>query len=467
MPLRRLILIPILPILTLVVAAGGFVPRTSSVLPPTRPLRECPEGGRWTRVFRGKDSVSAVLAPSFVSLPNGEIPLSGVTTDIVEFHDCQRFIVQENRSQPLHYSSLFAIFARLRLDRAYVPPRRIRTRPNRPDGRSNGGPSRTSTRAVFDPVTMGTPMATILAVEDGYDQLGIQRAFNCLYFFRTSTSDPDAWEARVVPVGINADACTVPLERGDQRGTTLTVSVMTNARDGINIPPPVARWDWDPNSHLQYIGIRCGSAWCEVHPKAPGSTFSSSTPLPPLARKAKGWYDEQILAVAHKAKGMPEEVSTITGTIMPYQQRDAEFGPPETSLFNGRWRKVAYVAIRGDPGFYVSKLNLVETGNTVTKNVVSMCFIGEGAPNTCVPTSESIAGCAEREGWFARVAHPGVDGAEVAKYFCVTRTAHDHLGVLPAPPVLPVPNAPRWRWAIDDETMWIACMSGCCEVKAR
>jgi hypothetical protein len=457
MPSRRLMSALLLPVLALVVSGLGVIPRSMSDPQPKRPLRECPEGGHWTRVFTAHAAEAPFLTPAFTILPKGQIPLSREITDIVEFHDCQRFVVQENNSQPLHYSSLFAIFARLHLDSAYRLPRVVRVHLD--------SVQRQSRDVRVDPRNLGIPMATILAVEEPYDQLGIKQAFNCLYFFRTSTVNQNAWEARVVPVGADANACTVPLPRSDTRGKTLTVSVMTQRGDGIDEPPPVARWDWDTSNRLQYIGIRCGRAWCEVHPETkPGTTFSSSRPFAALSKRAKGWYDEQLLAVAHSTTGKPDEVSPIMGTIMPGEVSSPEFGSPENSKFKFKWRSVANVAIQGDPGLYVSKLNLFDSGNSMTRNVVSMCFIPKGAPNGCVPAGAVLPGCTATDGWFAKVWHASGPGQDVTKYFCVIRTPHDDSTMDPPPPV---PNAPRWRWAIDDETMWVACLSGCCEVKAR
>jgi hypothetical protein len=43
-------------------------------------------------------------------------------------------------------------------------------------------------------------------------------------------------------------------------------------------------------------------------------------------------------------------------------------------------------------------------------------------------------------------------------YRCVTRRTH--AGVDP-------PAAVRWRWKMDDETLWERCGTGCCEVEGE
>jgi hypothetical protein len=445
MPQRRSIIAVVLSTITLILSIVLVVKAVKPDPTTQGPLRECPEGGRWSRAFGPHGAQKPFLTPTFVPLSGGLIPLSAGITDIVEYHDCQRFIAKANGTEPQRYTSLFAIFARLGLERGYIPP----------------------DRQSFDPYTKGTPMATIVAFDHPYTELGIERGFNCLYFFRASPDEdaPDAWVGRVVPVGTHAEFCLVPLNATDSRGTQLTVSVITRQNDGIDTPPPVARWDRDSTSELQYIGIRCGSAWCEVHPKTPGSTFSSSQPLSMLSNRAKGWYDEQLLAVAHSTKGQPDQVSPIVGTIMPADTHGPEFGPPTSENFLQRWRPVAKIAIRGDPGYYSKKLNLIRTdAGTTPMNEVAMCFIPSGAANSCVPVGASTPGCKATEGWFAKISHLGESQQEVARYYCVIRTEHDGPGMQPA---LPVPNAPRWRWAIDDETIWTPCMSGCCEVKAK
>jgi hypothetical protein len=407
---------------------------------------ECPEGGQWTKVF----------APDSTTMPfgvtnHGELALSEGTTDIVEFHDCQQFIVHDSTSAKLRYSSLFAIFARLSLDLPYRAPDAV--------------------AATYDDALFGTPMATIFSFDSAYAPLGIQRGFNCLYFFKVVNGSEVGWEARVVPVATDQFACKRLLPKAGSSGTPLTVSVVPEVKPGFDTPPPVARWDWDATTQTQYIGIRCGAAWCEVHPSlGSGVAFNSSVPIEPLRPYAKGWYDEQILAVADQSKNGRAEVSTITGTFVPDRNLGRDVGPEKSSRFASGWKPVASVAIRGNAGGYTSKLNLFTSGESIADNEVFLCYAEPSQPSKCTGVDPAAMKCAEN--WFGAIVHKGTPGeAGSAQYFCVTRRSHDPPPVPPsgvAPSVTqhpPIPGVVRWRWALDDETMWVRCLNGCCEIK--
>lgn len=402
---------------------------------------ECPEGGAWTRVF----APDARDTHPYGTLTKGEVPLSGITTDIVEFHDCQQFIVEDSTTHSLRYSSLFAIFARANLDSAYVPLRRD--------------------AVVFDSLTWGVPMATILGYDSSYARLGIRPGFNCLYFVRQKPAMPAAWRARVVPVGKSPELCLRPLPPTATLGKELTVSTVAPVGGAPDDSPPVARWDWDEVNRLQYIGIRCGTAWCEVHPDMDtGHTFASSPQLTGLSHNSKGWYDEQLLAVAGAAPGARAKVSGIKAAFVPAERLGNESADPKVSHFADQWMPVGNVIIRSNPGGYTSKLNLINAGETAAENDVSLCYSTSALTNKCFsPTNVGTAtspACGST-GWYGRVGHrPG--SGRTFSYFCVIRRAHDMAGMPPAPHI---PGVVRWRWMLDDETIWVRCLQGCCEVR--
>jgi hypothetical protein len=410
--------------------------------PPTvayAPRPECPAGGAWRGVFQPDSGL-----PPFGPTANGLLTLPGMITEIVEYHDCQQFIVPDDADGHLRYTSLFAIFARSNLDSTYVAPGRA--------------------QATFDPQTMGTPMAQILAYDSAYAPLGIAKGFNCLYFFRNRRGDTAGYQARVVPVQVENE-CGQPLQPADTRGTTLAVTTVISK----DVPPPVTRWDWDSINKQQYIGIRCGTEWCEVHPNSGasvvGATFNSSRPLPPLAGMAKGWYDEQILTLAETAPipiGTPAprpQVSAIVGTLIPEPNLGRWSGPPATSRFSQGWTPVAQVAIRGNPGAYTSKFNLIESGEDIATNIVFLCYAGGANPDVCEGVDKTALKCAT-DAWYTKIVHNPNSPAPVTKYFCTTRRGHDDPG-MPA-----IPGVVRWRWLLNDETMWVRCLQGCCEVNA-
>jgi hypothetical protein len=399
---------------------------------------ECPENGEWSRIF-----VSDTSTTLYGKVPGGELAGSEGITDIVEFHDCQQFIVPAKEQGKYRYSSLFAIFARLRLDRPYQSP---------------------DSTTPFDPATMGMPMATIFSYDSEYTQLGIKPGFNCLYFFRTSDTVPSGWEALVLPVPENQQRCARPLSsRMAPGGKLLTVSPAVEPKPGSDTPPPVARWDWDATNHTEYIGIRCGDVWCEVHPDVgSGPGFVSSVPIRSLDSHSKGWYDEQILAVAGNPKGRPPEVSNIIGTLIPADNLGNDDVPQASSRYVNGWINVARVAIRGNSGGYTSKLNLIEAGEVQADNIVALCYVSPPKPNKCDGVDPMGIGC-KSDGWYGMVTHSNGTAAPVKAFFCVTRRDHDPYGSMRPHP--PIPGIVRWRWALEDETMWIRCLNGCCEVK--
>ncbi len=460
------------------------------------PRPECPQGGDWQLFFLGwhGDSINrvidvpsrytAVKTPHSALIGYGQPALSGPITDIVEFHDCQQFIMRTGARH--EYIDLFAIFARLHLDSAYVPPvhraqpQVIRTLPpRRRTDRTRANPpiAAAPPLTAFDPLHDGIPMAYIFAYRRPYEPLALREGFNCLHFFRrTDATGAPHWVAKITWVGRDGQAqCAEPLpaSQGDvgqlfqvDRGPTLPSAML----------PPVARWDWDSINHRQYIGIRCEDAWCEVRPKLPvGGGFHASASIANGSHSTKGWYDEQILAVPPPSASPtpPAQVSAIKGTIIPDAALGNDAGQDgATSRFNNTWQEVATVRLDNAPGDYTTKLNFVRTTGTPAENHVGLCFgmTAVSGRNPCLPLRIGLRkplredGTPCSTGWMSRVGR-GLTGEGSERYFCVTRRGHDHdtNGVL----IPHIPGIVRWRWALDDETMWIRCMQGCCEVRAQ
>lgn len=406
--------------------------------PPNQGRPECPQGGNWDSAFR---SWSVPIAPVR--------ELSGEITDIVEFHDCQQFIVPASGLRPARYSSLFAIFAADSLERLVDPA---------------------STSPGFrEP---GRPMATIFSYDRPYAPLGLRKGLSCLFFFytRAASHQISSVRARIVPLslpvggpviskGKRRTSCLQPLAATSAEGTALDVSFKVYPGQTL---PPVARWDWDARRKQQYIGIRCETMWCEVHPAAtfPMPAFTSSvSPFAPTTMP-KGWYDEQTLAVVNIGGSGPTTVSKIRGTFIPEPDLGLENAEPLSSTFVNRWKQVARVGLQGNPGGYTSKFNLEESTSPSMLNRVALCFVPTDAPNSaCFPTNSEKPICqppapGEAGRWYTRILSARSDRA---RYFCVTRRAH--AGMI-------IPGTVRWRWLINDETMWIRCLQGCCEVNA-
>jgi hypothetical protein len=398
--------------------------RTLSQLP------ECPTGGVWSTFFA--DTYRQLGTGSGTS--PGELPLSGMITDIPEFNDCQRFLVRQTNT--MVFDSLFAIFARRALDSLEVD--------------SSG--SLVGAGMI--------PMATIYSFHSAYPQLGIEADFNCLYFIRSPTAK-SGYEARIVPVQSDAAKC---LATPTASGTPLPVDRVLMSGADVYDYPAVARWDWDSTAEAQFIGIRCGRAWCEVRPRGSASTAAatsrytrSGTILYRRGVEIKGWHDEQRLAIPPGPGGGPATPSGIIATLIPDSllDQDPVNVPAGSSRFNASWVRVASVALSAPPGIYAAKFNLVQSAAPDPVNSVYFCYgpVDPSGHSPCFTGEQKIPTCVNGGDWWARIE----SNPAQPRYFCITRRTH---------PNFKIPGVVRWRWTLHDDTMWVRCLDGCCQVNA-
>jgi hypothetical protein len=399
----------------------------------------CPDSTVSIRLVGGNDSVQDTSG----------VPLSGPIVDIPEYHDCQRFIDASGA-----YGSVYAIFAAYRLDTVGTPPEGAQV-----------------------------PVGTIYTPDGTYRPLGIEPGYNCLILGRRGRS----WSAVMVPRGQGssvADCANV----SPATGHPLEVKIQPVGGGSDFAPsdyPPVARWDWDPADSMQYIGIRCGPAWCEVgasgfkqSPPYGGPAVSFEAPadvsLPSQGvrrvQQIKGWYDTQHLA---SGSGSDQHPSGIEGTLIPspildrvnwLHQRDA------LDFYRNRWVHVATAVLSDDYG----KRNLRRGQTRIFLCYGSAVSGGCTMPTSAVPETPSstpLNACPvdptdDTMRWWAKtVAETGEP-----TYTCVKRM--DHLAQLvawnaatssgPNATTFRIPGAARWKFLLDDESTWVSCPSGCC-----
>ena len=137
--------------------------------------------------------------------------------------------------------------------------------------------------------------------------------------------------------------------------------------------------------------------------------------------RVPGWVDEQRLAVGTRGNLR----HTARARIVPYDRLERY----KTSDFTDRWLFVATI----DSDSAYAKLGLDSTR-------------AGGAPNRLDITYSS----SERR-WKARMTTP-------------TGTSRQFLVVYEGHPVDPVPGSARWVWKEDDESAWVMCGAGCCEI---
>jgi hypothetical protein len=361
----------------------------------------------------------------------GQMAAVGPTINVPEFHDCQRFIVYVH-GEP-RYDSLYAIFA-------------------------------TDSLAMLDTMlaqldTGETGSVALAAAEvyaEGiYPLLGIRTPFSCLYLFRVRR----VWHAKMVSVGRAEYDCSQPINPTQVTGTELEVRPEQLKDFYDSDYPPVARWDWDPEHHQQYIGIKCGAAWCEVGASRFVGTRHPDLPLvvPPKLRRTrmiKGWYDQQFLAsTSPSGEATP---SRIWGTIYP----DSGLNDYDTiKVFKrGIWVSVAQVALEdlsglaNPPNPYKKRMNLDFTHSNGRFNTIYLCHGNKGE---CEPT---VAAACDGDGlWWGKVEDATPEDGSPALFMCTVRRPHDALGYH-------VPGTARWRWLASDETTWKRCDAGCCEL---
>ena len=214
-----------------------------------------------------------------------QIAGSGVITTIPEYHDCQRLRVG---SSPRRYGPLIAIFARIDLGNLGDPVGFVPL----PSPSGSGVPDVSVPPQAGGPTVILTPgtrtgaeqsVATILNYDATYPPLHIQSGYNCLYVYHGPVGSK-LWLASIVKATTDQD-CLKPLSSWPDP-TPLNVQPTYDPR-----PAPVARWDWDKSTGEHYIGIQCGSSWCEVWNHAHATLGSSK-----YFGMGKGWYDEQYLA---------------------------------------------------------------------------------------------------------------------------------------------------------------------------
>lgn len=410
-------------VVTIAILAGiWYVVRPDSADPPpetpvVRPVVQRPECPTHDTLLAPTETRGFVPVASFM--------VPGVTSRVPEFHDCQRLV----DSAQTRFGPLVAVFASRLLDSIWY--------------KADQSPDTLGYRSLLS-------VGLVQSYDGAYTPLGIALDFNCLYVF-DQAGTPQGVAARMVPVGVNEAACGQPFNPA-MPGKDLDVRRM-KAETGFKNQdyPPVARWDFDPRSGTHFIGIKCGAAWCEVG--APGFSGSTNHPSPALDQverrvfKIKGWYDEQRLAIAQGAALVP---GGSVGTIVPHPR----LGEMTAAAFR-EWRLAARVHIQPHSAVYNTKFGYTDGTIPSAMNQVFLCN-GPWATRCRRgndPVDPPKCSKAMADPWYAKI----VNNGGVATYKCVYRHDHSGLGIT-------IPGTARWRWLLKDETKWMRCDVGCCQV---
>ena len=183
----------------------------------------------------------------------------------------------------------------------------------------------------------------------------------------------------------------------------------------------------------------------------------------------KGWYDQQVLAW-NPARSTKPTSSGIIATVVPV---DSLVEMADSTHFRN-FVPVAHVrldathALPGAVDYYQKEFNwspapVLYAGawNPNELNLMELCF---GNTTSCQIPRSALAGSrcpvSAPNGdtyvrWWLRVT---AAGSGQVKYRCVTRRYHmEYSGKLP--------GTARWRWIVDDDTVWAECAQGCCQVE--
>lgn len=438
-----------------------------------RELQECPHyGGEWLTTD-GQDSL--------LSVPDS---LSGVP----EYHDCQRLLVPADvgpsnavRMQhttyhtrdTLAFGALAAVYVRRQLDSVYVhSPALPATLPGQ-----------WATLIRNPPTGFRLAISGEVAATGNYPALGIQRGFNCVV---VGWSDSQSGQARprymawMVYVGVE-DKCNPDPSRPFDPLALNIVAVRPLFGDGLptegdaegmDSVPTVARWDWDSVASQHYIGLKCPKHWCELHSTAryassPTYAVPASLGLHGMDRsvvRQKGWYDAEYLTVVHP--GVPGSgalaIDGTWGTIFPAPGLSKR---TMADYASGTWLAAAWVSVTPFSQGYLRKYNYdgdVPPPSKAVRNTVSLCFEASVGSTPCIParvhpncTSDYTGNVSQAGLWYAKV-----EGAEHKgpTYMCVSYVSTPSSAVQP-------PGNVRWRWILKDQTTWISCPAGCCQIK--
>jgi hypothetical protein len=372
--------------------------------------------------------------------PNDTIaPLSGSWVDVPEYNDCQALTAQGTTE----YQGLGALFPSERLGRLVN---------DIADSSAAAGAPRAITAV------------TVVAVNGDYPDLGMEYGANCLYLYQDAAG---AWSARMVPVSDGGAACRKALDIALPVGTVLQVHLVDLPTTPA--PLPVARWERNAGGK-QAVGVLCGTQWCSAVPAGygtgpmpgvavdatlgswlqslPGSSSNVATPVELMGLAlSRGWMDDQYLAPA----GGGSSPTGLWAAVIPHPRlKDVT-----TDDFYRDWRAAAFVYIPPGQGAsnalsgYTSKYGYREGWNAIL-----LCNGKAGSP--CTPASPACAKAPDAtkgEGrWYAHVVSRATGAV---REFCV-KSRHQGMNV---------PGTARWRWLRNDETVWVRCVNGCCEVE--
>jgi hypothetical protein len=263
-----------------------------------------------------------------------------------------------------------------------------------------------------------------------YKALNLWSGWNCLVIRYDGTK----WAARMVPTDVNTRACVADFSKP---ANDVQITAVSDPNAGTNDYPPVARFVMDVNWKAG-IGVRCGMAWCTIG-IPPGQVKNALQPAPGLGSSGHfhasipGWYDDQRLAVTD-AGNVPPIKPQMEASIIPHYNLGAF--TIDKNFDVGR-TPVASVYFSSDPtgSKYDTIWSFKKSTDLASENLIEL-------------QHDKTKG--RDDGWTVYI-----NGVLNTKLHVVR---HGHGGMV-------IPGTARWAWSETDETLWVRCDDGCCEVE--
>jgi hypothetical protein len=308
----------------------------------------------------------------------------------------------------------------------------------------------TLTSETADPVLPGDAnhVATVEVVGTPHAESPYRQGFTCVYMSRTTSGV----SALLTPA--TESTCAPPEDAYE----SLMVRVVREKRPNEVVLPSV-RWHSAPDGTRLVLGLSCMDDWCAIGEDGAGFEADKANPLFGHNDKnhfSPAMYDDQLLAIGTAGNLRPGRMRARV-----YPHRDLEEVADDE--FEDEWVPVATIEIqRGNPADFASASSQYQ-GNWDLKT-------SNGADLRPGPL-DRIDVWLRRDGerWSGRFKGPKgsfshrfvvkrMDPQAVTKAReTETRTIelvrrHGPLG------------SARWGWSEEDETVWVRCGSGCCEL---
>lgn len=345
-----------------------------------------------------------------------------------ELHDCQRLVVFDAaRGGRPAFGPLVGIYPDVRtIDSVtnYSTPRLVALVINYGATAQYGGNAVTYASDRYPPLQIVPPTPSAPTT-------------HCLWLRDTGS----AWEAAMLPPSGNQSACDRGQAPNPSQWDDLRVRRERYEAAFNDAYPNTARWRWTRAGRLDggethFIGIKCADAWCQIG----AESFSPDAMQRPTPRWSPsgaipGYSDAQFLAV-EKRNWQPN-----AGMGGPFEPGPwAEIRPLKVP-HGWKWERPFEVAAieveRANRGVdrYDVKFGLERIGQ------LRMSRVFLERPPAGQPRGGYVRGFSD--------------------------TMAPAAGVIPSPTLHGVGGSARWRWHDDvDETVWVSCWAGCCELRA-